>query len=105
MQPYEIHHIVRHYTKWHLIFTGMNVYSCLVPFQLFLTALGHTEGDLEPVYTMVTTRGLYLLTCYGRSGSGLPNANTRFQKHSHVKYTELDYISVKLLSEIMLSCN
>ena len=66
--------------------THMSTLMQLFSPQMFRSNLGHTEGELRPVFILVTTRALYVLT----SSSGVSN----FHKEAVVTYAELDYISV-----------
>ena len=61
-------------------------------YQMYETCVGHTEGDLHPVYLIVTDGALYLLTTkYG---------STKFHREAVVPFKELDYISVSVRSTV-----
>ena len=53
---------------------------------MFITSQGHSEGAIEPLYLLITTMRMYLLT----RGAG----ETKYRMHASIKYTELDFISV-----------
>ena len=53
---------------------------------MYRTCLGHTEGELKPVYLLITDQALYILSV----GQG---RNT-YDKDDVIAFKELDYISV-----------
>ncbi len=68
-----------------------NSYSILMPLRIFFKQLirmstGHSEGDLEPLFVLLTDQAIYLL----RRGERLH----RYITETRIVFNDLDYISV-----------
>jgi hypothetical protein len=71
---------------------------------LYHVARGHSQGEIEPIYLMLTTYGVYILIKREKKESVDTNANqivnnnsmVKFIKESFIGHNQIDYIEVNL---------
>lgn len=64
---------------------------------MFHVSRGHTQGEIEPIFFLVTTHGIYLLTRKENSevsNIGYSNLPLKFNKESFINHNQMDYIEV-----------
>lgn len=71
------------------LFFSLNKYIIEWPFdlQMYVSRLGHTDGDDHPVFILLTDHSIYFLN--------QNQTDLKFLKDSSVPYSSIDYISVR----------
>jgi len=53
---------------------------------MFLTSVGHADGDLRPIYVLISDHALYMLSA---------TDSKTYKKKAVVTFKEIDYITVR----------